>query len=234
MSQTCCEKCINMRGFESFPQNQSSIWNWFAVKKETRVCWKFYGSFSTTQGRIQFPAKIDFCFVPINSSSIMNWKTTCAAHACKRNGTPHPKWNFQSCCFRNDWICCGACWTIDDNGRYVPTGKIKRYLESAHEKNCSPHMKTKPYIWSLPDLDLQTSPKVSPWQPWNKHCLFACIEIVHFFAFVTFIAFDWSSRNPMRSRKPIENPIIFFRQRRFVLVFVFYSSTCHNIEMLAA
>lgn len=96
------------------------------VWKKTGVCWKFYGWFSTTQGRIQFPAKIDFCFVPINSSSIINWKTTCTAYACKRNGTAHPKWNFQSCCFRNDWICCGACWTIDDNGRCVPTGKIKR------------------------------------------------------------------------------------------------------------
>ena len=40
MSQTCCEKCINMRGFETFPKNQSSIWNWLAVKK-TGVCWKF-------------------------------------------------------------------------------------------------------------------------------------------------------------------------------------------------
>lgn len=34
MSQTCCEKCINMCGFETFPKNQSSIWNWFAVKKK--------------------------------------------------------------------------------------------------------------------------------------------------------------------------------------------------------
>lgn len=91
-------------------------------------------------------------------------------------------------------------------------------------------MKTKPYIWTLPDLDLQTSPKVSPWQPWNKQLL--VLKSI-FFAFVTFIAFDWSSRNPIRRRKPIENPIIVFRQRRFVLVFVFHSSTYHNMEMLS-
>ena len=151
------------------------------------------------------------------------------------SGTAHPKWNFQSCCFGNDWICCGACWTIDPlmtTAGMCPLEKSKDIWNQPMKKKLSAH-ENKALHLNSPRF---RSPNISQSFPLAtlKQALLVCLYwSPFFFAFVTFIAFDWSSRNPIRRRKPIENPIIVFRQRRFVLVFVFHSSTYHNMEMLS-